>query len=360
MAAKLTQTATIHKLAPRKAKGAGGQKRKGPSTTRLKPAAGTSKPAAPRKSSQPSDAEIRQNTQNRLVALHTQHRATEHKMTAASEVLSDLRTKKQEIRAAIQNTCVPLAIYDELHKKVTAKTKRADNELYEKQRAMAFEAFALPCGPTAELDFKGVPEASRPALYWEEMGYHVAIDGAGQFADPQRDGVPPENVQDYMKGHQRGTARIGEGFKSLKKDEAKPKTDAAPLMVGEDPQKAAAKLATRVAVAAVEYARVAIAKGETPNWNGFPDDPDAWTDAQTAVFKDWYDGLDPEADIDIAHEGAAAMFDRLDAPPEDEAVGEEIAPGDDFETSPEELQGQTTRRVIQEQAAHAEPQFSDD
>lgn len=370
MAAKLNgsqPSATVHQLKPRKAKGAGGQKRKGPSTTRTKPRPGESKPAAAKKSAHPSDAEVRQNTQNRLVALHQQHRGIEAKMSAAAEVTSELRTKKMEIRAAIQNTCVPLAIYDELHKKVTAKTKRADNELYEKQRAMAFEAFALPVGPTAELDFKDVPEAVRPALHWETLGYQMGVDG--QFADHARDGVPPENLQDYMRGFHSATARNSAGIKALKADPAPVKAAAPPLMVGEKPEKAAAKQAARDAAATVTYAEKALAAGENPAWNGFPDDPDLWTDGQKDVFTKWYDAIDPEGpEVDIAHVGAIAMFDRLDeaqapdpgrvegdTPPPEPGTPEAQAAGDVFaEATEAELAAQAGRAVNHEPAAEFE------
>jgi hypothetical protein len=263
---------------------------------------------------------VRQNTQNRLIALHGRHREVEAKMTAAAEVMSSLREQKMQIRASIQNTCVPLAIYDEMHGKVTKKTKRADNELYERQRALAFDAFGLPCGPAPELDFEKVPEAARPALHWETLGYQQAIDG--QFADPKRDGVPPENLQDYMRGAESGTKRNAAGIKALKEEPAKaPAAAAPPLMVGEDSAKAAAKQATKDAAATVKYAEAAIAKGEQPAWNGFPDDHTTWSDSQREVFRTWAAALDPSAEIDLTHLGAIACFDELYPPSEEEAVG---------------------------------------
>lgn len=311
MAAKLEAT-NVHQLKPRKARGAkssGGKK----GSSRLKPRAGESKPATARKSAQPSDADVRQNTQDRLIALHQQHRVVEANMSAASEVLSGLREKKAQIRASIQNTCIPLAIYDELHGKVTKKTKRADNELYERQRAMAFEAFGLPVGPQPELDFAKVPEAARPALHWESVGYSDGING--QASDPNAAGVPPENFQDYMRGFSSAMDRNGRGMKSLK-DTPAPKagakaTDQAaepPLMVGEDP-----------VVASVKEAQRHLAASKQPDWKGFPQDPDEWAVSQQEVFKGWFLALDPTAEVDIAHQGAAKMFDRLVA--EEQAGG---------------------------------------
>lgn len=297
MAAKLNSD-NVHVLSPRKAKGAGGQKRKGPSTNRSKPRPGESQPAARKPSDQPSDAEVRQNAQNRLIALHQSHRKVEAQMSAASEVMSGLREQKMQIRASIQNSCVPLSIYDEVHKKVTAKTKRADNELYEQQRAMAFEAFGLPCGPEPQLPFDKVPEAARPALHWEDVGYQQAVDGL--FADYARDGVPPENYADYTNGFSRGTVRNAAGIGLLKADPPKSPAAAPPLMTGEDPIKAGLKQA----IGAIEA-------GAQPAWEGFDNDHKLWTDAQKDVFTTWFESLDVTAEVDIDHVGAGAMFDEM-------------------------------------------------
>ena len=294
-------SSNVHVLKPRKAKGAGGQKRKGPSTSRTKPRPGESTPAVAKKSDQPTDADVRRATQDRLVALHQKHRSVEGKMAVASEAMSTLREEKAQIRASIQNTCVPLAIYDELHKKVTAKTKRQDNEEYEKLRALAFEAFGLPVGPQPELDLKGVPEAARPAIHWETVGYGDGVNG--DASDPEKAGVPPENLQDYMRGYSQAMARNGAGLGLLKTDaktKLEPKEAEAPQMVGEN-----------TVDAQVKYARSEIAKGNQPAWNGFPLEPEAWDPKHLEVFKEWFYGLDPDAEVDVLHVGAAKVFDRL-------------------------------------------------
>lgn len=331
MAAKLeAQTsATVHQLKPRKAKGAGGQKRKGASTGRLKPREGESKPAAVRKAGQPSDADIRSGLQDRLIALHTQHRTAENREAVASEALSEIRGDKKLIRAAIQNAGFPLELYDEANKKLKLKTKRTDLEERERIRGLIHEAFGLPVGPQPELALEGIPEAARPALHWESFGYQQGIDGL--FADPARDNVPPENLQDYMRGFESVTRRNAAGMKSLSADPAP--AAAPPLMVGEQPSKGAAKQAAKDAAATVTYAEQAIAKGEVPAWNGFPEDPDLWTHGQKDVFTIWAEALDPNVEIDLTHVGAIAMFDQLYPPTED-----------DFEASPEELAAQAGRK----------------
>lgn len=329
MAAKLQETATVHQLKPRKAKGAGGQKRKGPSTGRLKPRPGESKPAIP---AQPSDADIRREKQDRLIALHLQHRTLENREAVAGEAISEIRGDRKLVRTAIQNAGFPLEIYDDANKKLKLKTKKIDLEQQEKIRALIFEAFGLPVGPQPELALKDVPEAAKPGLHWESAGYFASI--SGEFADPERDGVPPENLQDYMRGFHSGTARNASGIKALKAET--PASDAPPLMVGEDPQKAAAKQARKDAEAAV-------AEGEQPTWEGFPDDPDLWTAGQIDVFTGWFDALDPADEVDLTHPGAIAMFDRL------ADAGEEPAP-EAFEATPAELAAQAGRAVNHEPA----------
>lgn len=349
MAAKLqSDNATnVHVLAPRKAKGAGGQKRKGPSTNRTKPRPGESRPATTKKAGQPTDAEIRANQQDRLIALHTQHRTIENREAVAGEAMSEIRGQKKLIRAAIQNAGFPLELYDEADKKLKLKTKRTDLEARERIRGLIHEAFGLPVGPQPELALEGVPEAARPALHWETIGYQQGIDGL--FADPERDGVPPENLQDYMRGFESVTRRNAAGIKALKADP--PKGAAAPpLMVGEKPEKAAAKQAAKDAAATVEYAEKAMTRGEIPAWNGFPDDPNLWTDGQKDVFTRWAEALDPTAEVDLVHAGAIAFFDELYPPEEADSqaapgdpAAENAAQADDFEATPEELAAQAGR-----------------
>lgn len=346
MASKLadTQGATVHQLQPRKAKGAGGQKRKGPSINRSKPRAGESKPAA-RVAAQPSEADIRRDQQDRLVALHTKHRTVENREAVASEALSEIRGDKKLIRAAIQNAGFPLALYDEANKKLKLKTKKTDLEQQERLRGLIFEAFGLPVGPQPELALEGVPEAARPALHWEGVGYTACI--SGEFADGERDGVPPENLQDYMKGFSQGTARNAAGIKKLAADPPAAAEAAPPLMVGEDAAKAA-----------VKYAEAAIAKGKQPAWNGFPTDPDAWTEGHAACFEGWFKSLDPADEVDVLHVGAAAMFDRLVEAEQSGTPGAE-AP-DDFEATPEELAAQAGRPGGASDHQGDDAAFSDD
>lgn len=312
MAQKLNDkpSASVHQLPTRKARGAGGQKRKGPSTGRAKPRPGESKPAPRAANEQPSDEDVRRNNQDRLVALHQRHRSLEGKMAAAAEVSSGLKTEKALIRASIQ-TIVPLSIYEELHGKVTKKTERSDNELYEKQRAMAFEAFGLPCGPTAELDFKGVPEAARPALHWETFGYQQGIDG--QFLDPVRDHVPPENLQDYMRGGEMAVTRNGRGIKLLKEAPVKaPAAPSAPPAVGPEAEVAGEDaLAGAEAEAMQEGGAEALAKpdGSQPDWSGYPDHPDLFTEDHWKEFRAWYYGLAPDAEVNLDHPGVEKAFD---------------------------------------------------
>jgi hypothetical protein len=333
-----------------------------------RPKPGESRPAAAKKT-QPTDAEIRQGQQDRLIALHTRHRAVDNRLEVAKAAMSDIALEKKEVRAAIQNAGFPLATYDEAYSELRLKTKKTDLIAKEKIRGLIREALGLPAGPQAELDLAGVPEAARPALHWRGVGYQQAL--LGEFADPQRDGVPPEAVQEYMAGFGDVTKINARGLKSLK-DEA-PGTmptaagigPDAPLFVGEDPKKAADKAAARVAGAGEVQVDTVIAAGggggsgeyadgialqviahpgsdevvdpddasegpldaaddvnpaaledieielaaAQPDWTDFSHDPDTWTDLQKNAFLTWFAELGDE-EVDIVHPGAAAMFDR--------------------------------------------------
>jgi hypothetical protein len=365
-----TQGATIHQLPVRKARGAKSSGGRKPAAV-SKPKPGESRPAAAKKT-QPTDAEIRQGQQDRLIALHTRHRAVDNRLEVAKAAMSDIALEKKEVRAAIQNAGFPLATYDEAYSELRLKTKKTDLIAKEKIRGLIREALGLPAGPQAELDLAGVPEAARPALHWRGVGYQQAL--LGEFADPQRDGVPPEAVQEYMAGFGDVTKINARGLKSLK--EEAPAAPPPPLFVGEDPAKVAAEEAARraepvtpnssitvgeyedefgkpddgialqaiahpgmgevvdpddasegpldddVNPKAIEDVEIELAAAQ-PDWTDFSHDPDAWTELQTNAFLTWFAELGDE-EVDIEHPGAAAMFDRCVAAEEGGSGGEAL------------------------------------
>ena len=391
-------SATVHKLTPRKARGAkstGGKK----AASRGKP-----RPGAKEIPAQPSDAQLRRDRQDRMLALDHQIKTTENKITIAQEALTDLRTLKKQQRAAL-GAFYPLELYDDARADAARKTEKVDLVLREKQRAEIREAFGLPAGPQAELDLQLQPIPARTATHWYDVGAKDCSDD--KFADANAAGVPPEHVQDYLRGHADRQAQIAAGLKGLKEDEAKKPNLPPPLMVGQKGP------ATGDAVANEETADTTAALGGdgiagAPQWDDWPADPQAWSADQRDQFEAWYTTLGPDDEVDVKHAGAAAMFDILlaaeeapvppaldDAPPsppvevhvgaapagvdymlaQDEpyASGRQAtyrdgkpldsAPpgalpvyerhtGDEFEASQEELQGQSARVAVQERRAY--------
>lgn len=307
------------KLTP--SQGAGGQKRSSRPPKRLK-----AKPheAPPRRSSpaaaaaaQPTDAQIRQGQQDRLVALHGRHRAVDNRLAVAREAVSVIALEKKEIRAGIQNAGFPLALYDEAYGELKLKTKRTDLEQKEEIRGLIREALGLPCGPQPRLELEGVPDAARPTIHWEGVGYQAGI--GGETSDPTRDGCPPENLQDYMRGYSQAMARNGAGIKALKADARAPKIPPAPApqMVGETTAQAEAREAARGTPAPDPLGQ--------PDWTGYDPDPALWSEPQREAFNTWFDGLAVDADVTIEHPGVAIAFDRraeAESGPEEGQAGE--------------------------------------
>lgn len=288
MAAKLTESNNkVVALRPGKARGAGGAKRSGKPVNRLKPAAHEAKPKRSVAKTQPSDADIRRNMQDRLLALHTQHRTVDNRLDVAKAAIADIALEKKEIRAAIQNAGFPLALYDEGYNELKLKTKTVDLVQKEAIRGLIREALGLPAGPQPSL-LDALPEAAKPAAYWNEVGYREALV---TFADPAAAGCPPENNQDYMAGYHECQEKIGQGIKTLAKEAPKP--SAAPLIPAEN-----------------EAAGDGGSGGAAPTWEGFDNDPDQWTVEQQEAFKAWFDGLAPDAEVDITHPGVEAAFDK--------------------------------------------------
>ena len=52
-----------------------------------------------------------------------------------------------------------------------------------------------------------------------------------------------------------------------------------------------------------------------PDWSGFDENPEAWTDDQRETFNTWFDSVPEGAAVEIAHTGVAQAFtERRDDP----------------------------------------------
>ena len=287
--------------ATRKAKGAkssGGAPRKPRLVTPAheeKPKIREPKPVAVTGSSAPSDAEQRAHQQDKLVALHTKHRAVDNRMDVVKAALQEINLEKKQIRAAIENAGFPLKLYDEAYDELKLKTKRVDLEAKEKIRGLIREALGLPAGPQASLLDK-LPDAGKAAVHWANIGFRDCING--EAADPVKAGCPPENTQDYLTGHGDASAVHARGIKQLAEEPVKPSAE--PLITAEAPL-----------------------TGDF--WTLWPESLDEWTEGQRAAFTGWFNQLDPNVDVDIAHVGALAMFDELVLAEANGATNEELA-----------------------------------
>lgn len=286
MAAKLESDGknVVH-LSTRKAKGAkstGGRARK----PRLIPAKHEDAPkrSGPKPETvigvQPTDAELRRNMQDKLIGLHSKHRTIDNRLEVALAAISDIKLEKKEVRAAIENSGFPLSLYDEAYKELKLKTARIDLEQKEQIRGLIREALGLPAGPQPSLLDK-LPEAAKPAVYWDDIGFREGM--AGDAPDEKKAHVPPENLQDYLKGHGRASERHAQGIKTLAKEMAEPKRDAKPLV-----------------------------DIEAPFWAEYPAELKDWQISHRATFRAWFEKLTPEDEVDLDHPGAEAFFDQLE------------------------------------------------
>jgi hypothetical protein len=272
VAEKLT-TATVHKLPTakaRNAKSSGGKAK----PSRMKAPAHAPK-ATP---TEPKAADHRQHKIDVLIALTAKHSATDNRIAVHKSASDELSLERKEVRTAILNAGFPLEIFDERYKKLQLKTARTNLEEQEKIRDLISEAFGLPLGSQPSLLDK-LPEAARAAEHWSNVGFREGVMGNG--ADPVKAGVPPENTQDYLKGHGDSSAVNARGLKTLATPAPK--------------------------------APAATPAAEAPFWATWSADPSKWPQGDRKRFRDWYASLGPEDDVEIEHKGAESYFDQLES-----------------------------------------------
>jgi hypothetical protein len=290
------KSATVHTLPTRKAAGAGGAKRSGKPTNRLKPSA----PPSAALTQEQIDNQARKAQIERVAALTNQHRLMDNKIEAVRLTLNELNGEKKLVRTSIQNSGIRLDVFDERYEKLKLKTKRTDLAAIERERAICSEAMGLFVGEQAEMDFAKLPEGVKPAVHWRAIGYQAGV--AGESCDPVEAGCPPEATQEYNKGWGEGQTVIASGMKILATDKKDAAKKAAPA------NDAKAKAADKKPPA--EPAPEPEASTQ-PDWSGFDNDPANWSAQQRTIFRDWFDGLDPELEIDIEHAGVECAFDRV-------------------------------------------------
>lgn len=195
----------VVKLPTRAAKGAASSKPKA-DAPKLKSGVPSSSRPAPK-----TEANLREALQLQIVGFTAQHRAVDAELAAFEEEIKAIRQRKKQIRTAIHTAGMPLALFDESYE--DAGTSRVDLDRKEKLRAIVREAHGLMVATQGELLNK-VAEPAKPEVYWEAQGYQDGI--GGKFAEAPKD-CPPENVQNYLKGHGNAMKRNAEGITAAKK-----------------------------------------------------------------------------------------------------------------------------------------------
>lgn len=219
MAEKLGDDANkVVQLPARAARGAGKSKPTKPGT-QLKP--DESEREAKGGNGPPTDAEIRANLQDRLIALTAKHRAVDNKIDVIKAELDEVNGEKKEIRTAIENSGFRLDLFDEGYSVLRQRTKRIDLEAKEKMRDLMWEAWGLPRNGAQPDLLKGVPKAAKPAVYWEAQGYQAGITGDGCGPEDLKTwNVPPGNETDFTRGWHMAMERNSKGLKRLEEDAA--------------------------------------------------------------------------------------------------------------------------------------------
>lgn len=214
MADKLGESATIHKLPTRAAKGAGKSKPR-KSAAQSKPRIPVGKAGLRAKPRDASDErKLREALQLQLIGLRSKHTRIDVEMDVLREKLKEKNEERKIIRAAIETAGMPLKLFDEAYD--DGKTSRVDLDRKERLRAIVREAFGEPAGPQQDFiaDDK-TPEAVKPGVYWESEGYRCGIAGLDPDKLPK---PPPEHIQDFQRGINAATSRNAEGLKALGKE----------------------------------------------------------------------------------------------------------------------------------------------
>lgn len=192
----------VTKLPTRAARGAGASAPKKPAA-KLKPAVPPGRPALK------SEEKLRESLKLQLVGYTAQHRGVDTEIAVLKEEIKGLNARRKQIRTAIQTAGMPLALFDESYE--DAGTSRVDLELKEKLRRIVREAHGLMVEAQADL-LEKLPEGAKGAVYWEAQGYQDGI--GGKFAEKPKE-CPPENAQDYLRGHANAMEVNAKGIKAV-------------------------------------------------------------------------------------------------------------------------------------------------
>lgn len=173
-------------------------------------------------------------TQDEAEALYYRHhviiRDHNEQISTAEETVKAMKKRRKAARdLAKAETEIPLKIFDERLK--NEGSSRRDLDLFERQRAFTGEVLGQPVykGPTRDL-FAMAAEADHDEQWWFDAGYAAAMQN--KAAEPDKQGVPPEHHQVWLKGHIGAQEKIAWRMSEngYNPDKRKPLNTAAPVV----------------------------------------------------------------------------------------------------------------------------------
>lgn len=76
-------------------------------------------------------------------------------------------------------------------------------------------------------------------------------------------------------------------------------------------------------------ARALAGREGDPDWSGFPENPDDWSDDQVEIFDAWYDALQPGVEVTVEHAAVQKLYEeRVEAAQQNENDGTDNTPGE--------------------------------
>lgn len=164
--------------------------------------------AAPRASSSGAGHNIAPITESEWQAavsrLKAKHRELDAHNTTGKAIKNDIKAITDELKNKFQ---IPKAMV----KRVLADAMKTHVDLEREAilESRLREWLNLPTGQQGELFSAPVLDPAAASALWEEQGVTAGLLGADPVAP---DGCPPEHIQDWLRGRDRGQAKLAEGL----------------------------------------------------------------------------------------------------------------------------------------------------
>lgn len=164
------------------------------------------------------------------------------------------------------------------------KKPRTDLAEREERRAKLRSYYGLPAGKREQHEME--PETVRDENFWRAAGYTAGLNG--DVADPPA-GVGVHH-QAWLSGRADGQSRR---VMALSKDPNQPITPGSADAPKDDFEATPEELNAQITRQQVQGEKEP-AGASMPDWTGYSDNPDDWTDEQVEIFTAWFDALPDE------------------------------------------------------------------